>query len=577
MMRPRLGTVLVPLLAVLVSCGSTQVAEPVVTTAAPATTTAPPTTTAAPATTSPPATTAAPVTTVAPTTTAAAPATTTTAAPPPTTAAPPPTTAAPATTTAAPAVATTTAPATTTTKAPYDNGPYLAAIDDYVAANSDWNAAPAIGTCMVANASRLPEPARDLVASYGLMNSLGSMGSLGSSAATFFSIWNSCIAEGELAVASGSAGSYSGGSADSGGSGGSSSSQPPCPGSLTTLPVERSKIMGVAPLGHLNPPSHTQSTDHIYFLLPGFETQSVASVDVVAPADGRVVKLASFTSDSTGTMFTDWQVEISICDGGTIKFGHVSTISEALVALTEGTPGDCNTYGYEGYMNESCQWSGESVSAPISAGDPIGTAAGLDTPNSALDFWATDWNSELPAVIDPSAQNEGTLKVTCPLDWFTDDLRTELYGLRREFNGIWADEATGCGKVFQDVAGTAKGFWYATVPVDGTWLDHLALVDTNFLSTLQVVSVADIVSDPGYWYFTKQASGTVNRDFAQVTTGSGVHCYDTFTDYSTSDGSPWRFLIEVVDDDTLRIEHKSGNCGGGEAFTSPHTYSRYQM
>ncbi len=300
-------------------------------------------------------------------------------------------------------------------------------------------------------------------------------------------------------------------------------------------------------------------------------------MDVVAPADGRVVKLASFTSDSSGTIFTDWQVEVSVCDGGTLKFGHVTTISGALEALTEQEPGDCNTYGYEGYMYESCHWRGESVSMPLSAGDPIGTAAGLGTPNSALDLWATDWDSDPAFVIDPSAQNEGTLRVVCPLDWFSDGLRTEFYGLRREFNGIWADEATGCGKVFQDVPGTAKGFWYATVPVEGTWLDHLALVDTNFLSTVQAISVAGVVSEAGYWYFTSQAAGTVNRDFAQVAAGAGVHCYHSFTDYSTSDGTPQRFLIEVVDDDTLRTEKQQGSCGGGAAFTSPHTYSRYQM
>jgi len=555
-MRPRLGTVLVPLLAVLAACGSTQVAEPVTTTAAPATTTAPPATPAAPATTSAPATTAAPATTVAPTTTAAAPAETTTAAPPPTTAAP-------ATTTVAPAVTTTAAP-TTTTAVPYDNGPYLAAIDDYVATNSDWNAAPAIGTCMVANADRLPEPARDLVARYGLMNSLGSMGSLGASASTFFSIWNGCITEGEQATPVTS-------------TGGSSPSNS-CAGSLTTLPVDRSKIMGVVPLGHLAPPSHTQSTDHVYFLLPGYETQNVASVDVVAPADGNVVTLASYTSDYTGSTFTDWQVTISTCADGTIRFGHVSTISDDLLALTTGPAESCNTYGYTGYMHTSCVWMGQSVDLAVSAGDFIGTAAGLNTPNTQLDFWAYDWGGELAPAIDQAAQPEGILRTVCPLDWFRDDLRSELYGMRMENNGIVADEATGCGKVFQDVPGTAKGFWYATVPVDGKWLDHLALVDTNTRSDHQAISVAALVANPGYWIFQKASSGTTNLDFAQVTSGSGIHCYDTFTaDSNGPTGSQDHFLIEVVDDDILLIEHGSGNCGGGGSFSSPHTYSRYQM
>jgi hypothetical protein len=470
------------------------------------------------------------------------------------------TTAAPATTAASATTA-----VTTTTAAPYDNAPYLTAIEGFVATNSDWNAAPVIGTCMAASADQLPEPSRDLVASDGLMDSLGQMGSLGPSASTFYSIWNGCIAEGEQATASGSSRS--------------SSSQAPCPGSLSTLPVDRSKIMGVVPLGHLAPPSHTQSTDHVYFLLSGYETQQAQSVDVVAPATGSVVKLASYTSEYTGSTFTDWQVEISNCANGSIRFGHISTISPDLQALTTGPARSCNTYGYTGYMHTECIWMGQSVDLAVSAGDFLGTAAGLGTPNTQLDLWAYDWGGDLAPAIDQSAQPESILRAACPLDWFADDLRTELYGMRMESNGIRSDEATGCGKVLQDVPGTAKGFWYATVPVDGKWLDHLALVDTNTRSDHQAISVASLVANAGYWIFYKQSSGTTNRDFAQVTAGSGIHCYDTFTADSNGpgEGGPDHFLIEVVDDDTLRIEHKSGNCSGSEAFTSPHTYSRYQL
>ena len=519
---------LAPLLLLAVACASTQVAEPATTTAAPATT-------AAPVTTAVPATTATP--------------TTTTTAVPVTTAVP----------------ATTAAPTTTTTAAPFDNGPYLSAIDDYVATNSGWNAAPAIGTCMVANASRLPEPARNLVASYGLMNSLGHMGSLGSSASTFFSIWNGCIAEGEQATPSASTGG--------------SSFFNSCQGSLTTLPIERSKIMGVVPLGHLAPPSHTQSTDHVYFLLPGYDTQNAPSVDVFSPADGSVVSVTSSTSENTGSAHLDWQVEISICANGTIRFGHVSTITGDLLELTTGTPDYCETYGYTGYMYTKCQWKGEAVDLAVAAGELIGTAGGLDTPNSALDMWAYDWAGDLAPAIDQSAQPEGILRATCALDWYTDDLRADLYSMRMESSGIVADEATGCGKVIQDVPGTAKGFWYATVPIDGKWLDHLALVDTNTRSDHQAISIAALVADPGYWYFQTTSSGTTNLDFAQVAAGSGIHCYDTFTADSNGprDTEPDHFLIEVVDDDTLYIEHRSGNCGGALAFANPYTYSRYQM
>lgn len=484
--------------------------------------------------------------------TSEAPATTTSAAP---------------TTTALPSP-TTTAAMPATTLAPYDDQPYLEAIDAFVAVSTDWLAAPAIGDCMARSRGQLPVTAKDLIVDQGMLGALGQMGTLGVAAFSLSQVWSDCIDEGEQVTAASQAGS---------GSGSGSGSGTACAGSLTTLPVARDQIMGVVPLGHLAPPSHTQSTDHIYFLLPGYEQQEVPSVPVVSPGAGSVVKLANFSSNSTGTEFTDWQVEISTCTDGTIKFGHVTTISAELQALTEGPAESCNTYGYTGYMHTSCTWKGQGVDLSVSAGQEIGTAGGLGTPNTQLDMWVLDWAGELAAAIDQDAQPESILRAGCGLDWFTADLRADLYSIRMESNGILADEATGCGKVFQDVAGTAKGFWYSVTPVEGKWLDNLALVDTNTRSDHQAISVAALVADPGYWIFQTRSAGTVNRDFAQVTAGSGVHCYDSFTaDSNGPTGTTDRFLIEVVDTDTLRIEHQGGSCGAYPSFTSPYLYSRYQ-
>ena len=64
-----------------------------------------------------------------------------------------------------------------------------------------------------------------------------------------------------------------------------------------------------------------------------------------------------------------------------------------------------------------------------------------------------------------------------------------------------------------------------------------------------------------------------------ITAGSGIHCYDTFTADSNgpSQGGADRFVIKVVDDSTLHIEHQSGSCSSGVSFQSPHVYSRYQQ
>jgi hypothetical protein len=471
------------------------------------------------------------------------------------------------TTTASPSpTATESMPATTL--APYDDQPYHEAVDAFVAVSTDWLAAPAIGDCMARSSGQLPVTAKDLIVDQGLLGAIEQMDTLGAAAFSLGQVWSDCMAESEQVTAASQPGS---------GSGSGSGSGTACAGSLTTLPVARDQIMGVVPLGHLAPPSHTQSTDHIYFLLPGYEQQEVPSVPVVSPGAGSIVKLANFSSNTTGTEFIDWQVEISTCTDGSIKFGHMTTITAELQALTEGPAESCNTYGYTGYMHTSCTWMGQGVNLSVSAGQQIGTAGGLGTPNTQLDMWVLDWAGELAAAIDQSAQPESILRAGCGLDWFAADLRTDLYSIRMESSGILADEATGCGKVFQDVVGTAKGFWYSVTPVEGKWLDNLALVDTNTRSDHQAISVAALVADPGYWIFQTRSAGTVNRDFAQVTAGSGVHCYDSFTaDSNGPTGATDRFLIEVVDTDTLRIEHQGGSCGASPSFTSPYLYSRYQ-
>jgi hypothetical protein len=437
----------------------------------------------------------------------------------------------------------------------------VAAIEAFVSnAEPGFDSAPHLGDCMIRNEQQLLNVSKQLVVENGLFGALPLIGALGGDGYSFFMVWDECQTEAEELLAA--AASTTGPTV-------------PCQGALTALPIDRQSIMGVVPLGHLNPPAHTQTTDHVYLLLPGWAEEISPSVNVVAPATGIVVKLASHTSDHTGAAFTDWQLEISVCDGGTIRFGHVSTISDDLLALTEATPTSCETYGYVGFMTEECMWM-DGIAFPLSEGDLIGTAGGLDTPNTALDFWAYDWDSELHFAIDPSAQPESILRSQCALDWFVDDLRTELYSQRME-RGILADEETGCGKVFQDVVGTAKGFWYSVAPIEGKWLNHLALVDDNARSDHQAVSVAALVADPGYWIFQKRSTGTVNRDFAQVTAGSGIHCYNTFTaDSNGPQGTTDRFLIEVVDDDTLRIERQGGTCGASLTFSNPYEYSRFE-
>jgi len=326
------------------------------------------------------------------------------------------------------------------------------------------------------------------------------------------------------------------------------------------------------PLGHLNPPNHTQPSDHVYLLLPGYQDGASDRYPVYAPSDATVVRLRRNVNVEPDRSWTDYQFIMDLCGEYQMKFGHLTGISASIEALTVGTPDRCNTYGYEGHSYENCSWEGRVA---IAEGEQVGTAGGYDTPNSALDVWGFDWSGTPISLINSSPFSSDMLRITCPLDWFNDDLRTHLYDIRRNFHGMNADLGVGCGKVFQDVPGTAKGFWYLQGGASGDWQDQLALVDDNVRSTHQVVSVASTITSDGYWVFTRSSEGSTNRDFTDVVVGSGLHCYHLFTEDSSKTGEAADlFLIEMVDTSTLRIEWQTGSCNTNPNFTSPHTYVR---
>ena len=345
---------------------------------------------------------------------------------------------------------------------------------------------------------------------------------------------------------------------------------------LTVLPLTQEKILGVVPLGHLKPPEHTQPTDHIYLSIPGYLQLLAPSVNLYSAGNGRVTRVSRTDYDQDGNTWSDWNLTIGVCDGREIRYGHVSTVSSAIQEASNASrTGRCDTYGYGTNQYQYCS---ADVSVDVVAGDLLGTVGGLDTTNTQLDMWAYDNEMAPLAFINSAAQPSDAKQVVCPLDWFTEDLSQFLYGIRRETHlgaPFPADSAVGCGKTLNDVAGTAKGLWYSATEAGETWQDQLALVDDNTRSDRQAISVASTVADPGFWLFVAASSGTVNRDFAQVQAGSGIHCYSSFTVESSGvQASSDRFLIEVVDDDTLRIERQTGSCSGSLAFSSPFEYRR---
>jgi len=354
---------------------------------------------------------------------------------------------------------------------------------------------------------------------------------------------------------------------------------------LTALPISGESLAATVPLGHINVPEHTIPTDHVYLVLPGYTEGASPTVALSSPGDLTLFRVTRTRYDVVGDTesYSDWGLVFNVCDGRDLRFGHVSTVSDQIVAATTGAKERCNSYGYDARQFEYCAfelydpWERLDVRVSFAEGDAIGTLGGLTTPNTQLDLWAYDYNLGPMAFINLDRQPSDAQHAVCGFDWFVEDIRLLLYSMLQELNGRVADAQIGCGKIAQDVPGTAKGIWYTVEEVQGAWMDNLALVDDNTRSDHQLIAVASTLTEASDWIFKKESSGRINLDFAKVEAGSGIYCYHGFTSDSRTmrpASAVNRLLIDVSSSEVLTIELQSGGCSGYDSFSSPTKYQR---
>jgi hypothetical protein len=354
---------------------------------------------------------------------------------------------------------------------------------------------------------------------------------------------------------------------------------------LTALPIPRESLAATVPLGHIAVPEHTIPTDHVYLVLPGYTEGASPAVALASPGDLTLYRVTRTRYDVVGDTesYSDWGLVFNVCDGRDLRFGHVSTVSNQILEATTNAAEYCNVYGYDARQFEYCAfelydtWERLDVRVNFEEGDTIGTLGGLTTPNTQLDLWAYDYNLGPMAFINLDRQPSDAQHAVCGFDWFVEDIRLLLYSMRQELNGRVADAQIGCGKIAQDVPGTAKGIWYTVEEVQGDWMDNLALVDDNTRSDHQLIAVASTLTDASDWIFKKETSGRINLDFAKVEAGSGIYCYHGFTSDSLTNrpaSAVNRLLIDVSSSEVLTIELQSGSCTGNDSFSSPTKYQR---
>ena len=85
--------------------------------------------------------------------------------------------------------------------------------------------------------------------------------------------------------------------------------------------------------------------------------------------------------------------------------------------------------------------------------------------------------------------------------------------------------------------------------------------------TIGAISIGGTIAQRGEWHFNPAHTGTVNREFSEISPGASIYCYQ-------ASGLPGRILIQLVTAGTIRIEHQSSPCSAKTAFISPFAYQR---
>lgn len=339
-------------------------------------------------------------------------------------------------------------------------------------------------------------------------------------------------------------------------------------------PLALGDFDSIVPLGNLAPPSHTFPTNHLYFQLrrsePGNYRSLTADVPVYSPGRIWITSVSSSEHLSASVPYIDYSLRFSPCRQFQGYYIHVQSLNETLLEqIGKFNENNCNTYETGGDTYRNC--SKYDLSIVVQSGDIIGRAGGQEG-QSALDFGAYDTRVPPlqyanPSVYQPHPKGFGFMQIVCAIDYYSDDLRSDLLS---RFGG-WGNEVRTsepiCGEVEQDEPGTAQGKWYlkgAKIPFPED--PHIALVHDNVNPQIGAFSIGNSLPDleSGIYYFQPENEDLINRDFNQVRPNGNLYCYESLSSIGDNPSNPLQkiILVQLTSEIVIRIEARNATeCG----------------
>lgn len=319
---------------------------------------------------------------------------------------------------------------------------------------------------------------------------------------------------------------------------------------FSVSPIASNQVMGWVPLGAMNPSGHTFPTDHQYIYLTSFFA-SGPPVNLMAPGDVTILG-AKTTHYSAGQNDFDYALTFAPCAEVSAEFGHVKTLTAALLSAIGAFDQNCSSYSpTPGQTVTQCY--SRNVRVTAKAGDIIGTSAGLDL--SLFDSRITPLVFANPSRWVSTASHFDHFHVVPFSDYYAEPMKSAVAPLVGSFDGKVRRTALPIGgTIATDVAGTLQGTWFN--PTQPTYPEspHLTIAPDNVDPTKIDFSVGTSGGALGVNLYVVAAptmSGFVNRHPSQVTPGSQIWCYDFNSFFGMA-------LVQLVDATTIKFEGRPG-------------------
>ncbi|MHA1410328.1 MAG: hypothetical protein ACTSQY_08510, partial [Candidatus Odinarchaeia archaeon] len=273
---------------------------------------------------------------------------------------------------------------------------------------------------------------------------------------------------------------------------------------------------------------------------------------IFAPGNITITVLAKVEYGSPiNNISEDYTVEFDVCRSVWGRFGHVNNLSSYLWELIGGFGAEYgdSVYTWQVAGNDYTSYR-KAVSISVSAGQLLGVAG----QGGGFDFWLKDNRVQLSWV---NTEWTGEFQYTvCPLNYFTDGLKTAMEAKLTQWDGSPVYPAGYCGKIDFDVAGTAQGIWTRSDYVDRAEDYGLSLVYSNFNASKGAISIGlagNSSWDSAVYTFNPAGDGYRNRVFDEVTNDGHIYYY--FCDeFETGSGYTKVILLKMTGDRSIRLQ-----------------------